>query len=83
MAVTLTRRQTDKARELIKTEKICEALQKNIDGEVKMAATQINAARILLDRSLPCLTATSISADGDIQSIPLLTIVPSDDSAAA
>lgn len=76
MAVTLTRRQTDKARELIKIEKICKALQDHIDGTVEMKSTQINAARILLDKSLPSLTTTSINADGGTD-MPILRIVPS------
>ncbi len=76
MAVTLTRRQTDKARELIKVEKICKALQDHIDGTVAMKSTQINAARILLDRSMPCLSTVAHSVEGGVD-MPILTVVPS------
>lgn len=75
MAVTLTTRQTDKARALIKTEKICLTLQRHIDGDVELKPTQINAARILLDRSLPCLMAQTFSLDEDSAGLPLLTII--------
>lgn len=74
MAVTLTRRQTDKARDLIKVEKICEFLQAHVEGTHMMRPTQINAARILLDKSLPSLTATQVSAE-DATVLPILKIV--------
>ena len=81
MAVTLTKRQTDKARELIKVERICEELQKCVDGKRAMSATQVRAAQILLDRSMPCLIAQTFSAE-DEMSLPMLKIVRNDSSAA-
>lgn len=77
MAVTLTRRQTDKARELIKVEKICLRLSDHIEGKIDLKSTQINAARILLDKSMPSLVATNISTEGG-NDMPILTIVPAD-----
>ncbi len=82
MATTLTGRQTDKARSLIKTEQICIRLQKHIDGEIKLEPSQVRAAEILLNRTLPCLQAAVFSVEGDA-ALPLLTIVPSNASAAA
>lgn len=74
MAATLTRRQTDAARDHIKTNRIVEELQKYIDGERKMEPAQVRAAQILLDRTLPCLSATTfLDEAGD--ALPILRIV--------
>ena len=78
MAVTLTRRQTDKARELIKVEKICLRLSDHVEGKIEMKPTQINAARILLDKSMPSLVAQAINLGDDPAGLPLLTIVRND-----
>ena len=74
MAETLTHRQTAKARELIKTERIVQELQRYVDGDRKMDAGQVRACQILLDRTMPCLTATTLS--GDVaETLPILKIV--------
>ncbi len=82
MAETLTFRQQDKVRAIIKTRRIVEELQKYINSERKMEAGQVRACQILLDRTMPCLTATAVSAD-DPALLPMLTIVKPDDAAAA
>ena len=75
MAATLTRRQTDKARSLIQTERLVEELQKHVDGKREMTPSQVRAAQILLDRSLPCLVSQTFSTDDDPTGLPILTIV--------
>lgn len=77
MATRITKRQADKARSLIQVEKICLALQRHIEGTNDLKPSQINAARILLDKSLPSLTATAVSADDDAVQ-PMLKIVRRD-----
>ncbi len=74
MAGSLTHRQTDKARDLIKTERIVQELLRYIKNERKMEAGQVRACQILLDRTMPCLTATEITAD-DVAALPILKIV--------
>ncbi len=74
MAGSLTHRQTEKARDLIKTERIVQELIRYIKYERKMEAGQVRACQILLDRTMPCLTATAISAD-DAAMLPILKIV--------
>ncbi len=74
MATRLNKRQTQSARDLIQVEKICKSLQDHVDGSYMMRPTQINAARILLDKSMPSLTATAVSTDDDVV-MPVLNIV--------
>ena len=74
MAANLTHRQAGLARATIKVEKILLALQRCVEGTNNLKPTQINAARILLDKSIPSLTATAVSRI-DPDEIPQLTIV--------
>ena len=83
MAVTLTKRQTDKARELIKTERICEVLQEHVDGKRELKPSQVRAAEILLNRTIPCLMAQSFSIEDAQAVIPILKIVPHESDKAA
>lgn len=48
----------EKTRERIQAGMILDRLHKHITGEVELSATQIQAARILLAKALPDLTAT-------------------------
>ena len=74
MAGSLTHRQTEKARELIKSERIVQELIRYVKGERKMEAGQVRACQILLDRTMPCLSATTLS--GDVaETLPILKIV--------
>ena len=74
MATRLNKRQTQSARDLIQVEKICKSLGDHVAGIYPMRPTQINAARILLDKSMPSLTATAVSTD-DLEVMPVLNIV--------
>jgi len=74
MAGSLTHRQTEKARDLIKTERIVQELIRYVKNERKMEAGQVRACQILLDRTMPCLTATTLSGEV-IESLPILKIV--------
>jgi len=74
MAANLTHRQAGLARSTIKVEKILLALQRCVEGTNKLSTVQVNAARILLDKSIPSLTAQALSLT-DPESIPQLTIV--------
>lgn len=57
-----TREKQDKWRESISTTKILKSLQNHIDGKSEMKSTQIRAAEILLNRTLPLLK----QLEGDI-----------------
>ena len=74
MAGSLTHRQTEKARELIKTQRIVQELIRYINDEREMEAGQVRACQILLERTMPCLTAVAVSGD-DPQLLPILKIV--------
>lgn len=53
----------DKTRAKIQATQIVNRLNKHILGTLKLESTQIQAARILLDKSLPNLQATTHSTD--------------------
>ena len=53
-----------RARLRIDSSRTIDALQQHVFGEREMTQTQINAARILLDRTLPVIKAIEIQADG-------------------
>ena len=56
----------------IKTSMIQERLEKHILGEVEMTATQVRAAEILLNKTLPNLSAVELSGEintGDTNSL--------------
>jgi len=72
MAERLNKRQADTSRSAIKTTQLLKRLQNHAlglndenDNPVKLAATQIQAARICLDKSIPNLTATDLTTDGE------------------
>jgi hypothetical protein len=58
---SITRRQAENVRAAIKVGNIINRLQKAAMGEVEMTPTQLNAAKLLLDKTLPSLCATEIS----------------------
>ena len=61
----------DRVRARIDSTAIVNKLQSHVDGTEEMTQTQIQAARILLDRTLPVLKAKEVSADdgGNIKTI--------------
>jgi hypothetical protein len=54
-----------RVRERIDSSRIVDRLQAHIHGECDMSQTQINAARILLNRTLPEIKAIEVKPDGD------------------
>ena len=54
---------TEKWRERIKTGVLIDRLVKHTAGELELSTTQIQAARILLNKTLPDLRATEHSMD--------------------
>lgn len=65
MAARLNRLHQDSVREKIKVSNIIDRLEKHVEGEIELTATQVTSARILLDKSIPNLTATELSgSDG-------------------
>ena len=75
MAATLTKRQTDKARELIKTSMLVQRLGDHVQGLCELTPSQVRSAEILLNRTLPCLISQEFSTDDGETGLPILTIV--------
>ncbi len=75
MAATLTKRQTDKARELIKTSMLVQRLGDHVEGKCELTPSQVRSAEILLNRTLPCLMSQTFSTDDDGAGLPILTII--------
>ena len=61
----LTFRAQNKARDAIDTAKLVERLRKHAVGEDKMSPSQIRAAEILLNKTLPNLTAATLDTTID------------------
>lgn len=49
--------QVQRWRERVKVTNLIERLQKHVNGEIELTATQINAARLLLGKAMPDLKA--------------------------
>jgi len=52
-----------KTREKIRTSHIIKRLEKHIDGELDMSASQVRAAEILINRTLPILSAVEMESN--------------------
>lgn len=65
MAIRKKLTHDQKTREKIQTSQIINRLVNHIDGTVEMKSTQIRAAEILLNKTLPNLQATTIAGDQD------------------
>lgn len=72
MAARLNPRHQQFVRDKIKARRIVEELQKHIDGEREMSSTQIRAAQILLDKSVPSLQAMELTGENGTSLIGLL-----------
>ena len=59
----MRKRHQDDVRAKIGASQIVNRLQKHVNGELELSATQIQSARILLDKSLPNLQSTEVSGD--------------------
>lgn len=81
MAERLNKRQADSARSLIQTQRTLQELQKHVFGERDMSSTQIRAAEVLLNKSLPNLQAVDLNADvqADVNVVIGSFIEPADD----
>jgi hypothetical protein len=79
MAARLNRRHQDLVRAKIQASQIINRLRKHIEGEVELSATQVRAAEILLNKSLPNLQATEaviehVVAERDLSDAELTAI---------
>jgi hypothetical protein len=55
----------EEARKKIQTTQLINRLQKHVDGEVELTATQVSAANILLKKSVPDLASVQLTGDED------------------
>jgi hypothetical protein len=76
MAARITKRQATTVREAIKVGLLMKRLQDHTLGHVEMSQTQIAAARILLDRALPVLSAVTHSGEVEHQVKLSVTLTP-------
>lgn len=63
MAARLRARHQDDIRAKIGVSKIVGRLEQHVYGLIELSPTQVQSARILLDKSLASLTATEVSGD--------------------
>lgn len=66
MAARLNPQHDQKTREKIQTSQLVNRLMSHANGEVDMTPTQIRAAEILLNKTLPNLSAVDMNATHDI-----------------
>ena len=69
MAARLNKRHQDFVREKIKSSQLINSLQKHIDGERELSSSQVQATKILLDKSLsnaPTLNETDMNVSGGL-----------------
>ena len=80
MAARLTARQSDTTCSAIKTTKLVSKLQTHaLAAKDKMTISQVNAARILLNKTLPDQRQTDVKIDGELV-IRLIDYGTGDDS---
>lgn len=77
MAARLNRMHSEQVRLKIQAAVIIDRLQKHVDGEIEMKPSQIQAAQILLDRSVPKLQ--QIQHVGDDEGGPIRILASSAD----
>ena len=65
MAARLNPRHSDMVRQKIQASALIDRLTKHANGEGEMSSTQVRAAEILLDRSVPKLSQIQHSGDED------------------
>lgn len=78
MAARLNPHHSDMVRQKIQASVLIDRLAKHAAGDLDMTASQIRAAEILLDRSVPKLSQIQHSGDGDnpIQHVGRIELVP-------
>lgn len=67
MGDRMTVRQAESVRLMIDSNRLVNRLQDHVNGEIELSVTQIQASKILLDKSLPSLQATDITAHSSPQ----------------
>jgi hypothetical protein len=63
----MTVRQAETVRLMIDSSRVVNRLQDHLEGETELSATQVQAAKILLDKSLPSLQSADITAHSSPQ----------------
>ena len=66
MAARLTARQSETTCSAIKTTKLVQKLQRHVLEDEDMNASQVNAARILLNKTLPDQKVIDANIEGDL-----------------
>lgn len=65
MAARLNPRHTDMVRQKIQASVLIDRLTKHANGDIEMSSTQVRAAEVLLDRSVPKLSQIQHTGDED------------------
>ena len=65
MAARLNKRHQDLVREKIKVAMILGRLERHVEGQIELSPTQVQSARILLDKSLSN-AQTDVNLTGDV-----------------
>jgi hypothetical protein len=63
MAARLNRMHSEQVRAKIQASVLIDRLQKHVSGEIEMTSSQITAAQVLLDRSVPKLSQIQHTGD--------------------
>ena len=63
MAARLNRMHSEQVRAKIQASVLIDRLQKHVAGEIEMTSSQITAAQVLLDRSVPKLSQIQHTGD--------------------
>lgn len=61
MAVRLNTRQIEHTKAAIRTTQLVNRLQNHVNGKVEMTPTQVQACKILLQKTLPDLKSTALT----------------------
>jgi uncharacterized protein involved in outer membrane biogenesis len=80
MAARLNPRHSDLVRQKIQASVLIDRLTKHANGELEMSASQIRAAEVLLDRSVPKLSTIQHTGDEDkpVRVVGRIELVPLD-----
>ena len=65
MAARLNPRHTDMVRQKIQASGLIDRLTRHANGDIEMSSTQVRAAEVLLDRSVPKLSQIQHTGDED------------------
>ena len=61
MAARLNKRQTEQSKAAIRTTQLVKRLQNHANGNIEMTQTQVQACKILLQKTLPDLKSTALT----------------------